>query len=120
MGVFRCSTYSCTWCFLTQDTLMVFTDQLTKLRKIGRFRKDGDAPCTINSIEAATPRYVSECMPVCLDNVSECLSKRLIYKKCACGWAYSEANMKEAMSHTECLNTCISQVKGYLQTNGKK
>ena len=54
------------------------------------------------------------CLSVCLDNVSECLSKRFMYKKCACGWGCSEDDMKQALKHTECLNTCISQVRGFL------
>ena len=96
---------------------MTFADELSKLKKVLRFRKMPDGKtCTVSSLEAAPPRYVcmSVCLSVCLDNVSECLSKCFMHKKCACGWGCSEDDMKQALKHTECLNTCISQVRGFL------
>ena len=44
---------------------MTFADELSKLKKVLRFRKMPDGKtCTVSSLEAAPPRYV--CMSVCL------------------------------------------------------
>jgi hypothetical protein len=42
------------------------------LKKIQRFRKDGDDPCTVSSIEAGPLRCMSECLIVVL-----CLSVKI-------------------------------------------
>ena len=48
--------YICT--HIMKDTLINFVDTLSRLKKIQRFRKDGDDPCTISLIEAGPFRYI--------------------------------------------------------------
>ena len=48
--------YICT--HIMKDTLINFVDTLSRLKKIQRFRKDGDEPCTISVIEAGPFRYI--------------------------------------------------------------
>ena len=48
--------YICT--HIMKDTLINFSDTLSRLKKIQRSRKDGDEPCTISVIEAGPFRYI--------------------------------------------------------------
>ena len=62
--------YICT--HIMKDTLISLGDTLSRLKKLQRFRKDGDDPCTVSSIEAGPLRCMSECLIVVL-----CLSVKI-------------------------------------------
>ena len=64
------------------------------------------------------------CLPVSLSklimyqNVSPNIYGISIYMyiECTCGRGFPEARMKEGLQQSESLSTCVSLVKGYLQT----